>query len=260
MDARFRKKRVRRARNIIKIIVFLGMDKKYQNSNLKTKVSFFDHFKISLILPFAIYFYHILLQNRIKFIYNTLMVLSDRDIKKYLKNKKIIINPSIDFTSQLGSCSVDLRLGNIFRIFEHSKYPYIDPLNKRVKQEVTREITVKDGEAFILQPSDFVLASTIESFKLSDDLLARLEGRSSLGRLGIVVHSTASIFDPGWEGVVVMELGNMGRMPVALYPSMRICSLSFEQLSSPAQVPYYKKQGAKYVKQKGPEESRIKEE
>ena len=185
------------------------------------------------------------------------MVLSDRDIKRYLKTKKIVIDPIPDLKTQLGSCSIDLRLGDTFRIFEHSKYPYIDPFDKNIRQEITREIKVKNKEAFILQPSDFVLASTIESFRLPDNLLARLEGRSSLGRLGIVVHSTASIFDPGWSGVVVMELGNMGRMPVALYPGMRICSLSFEQLSSPADIPYYKKKGAKYVGQKGPDESRI---
>lgn len=185
------------------------------------------------------------------------MVLSDRDIKKFLNNKKIIIKPAPDLKTQLGSCSIDLRLGNAFRVFEHSKYAFVDPFEKDIKREITREIEVADKEPFILQPGDFVLATTIESFTLPDNLLARLEGRSSLGRLGIVVHSTASIFDPGWSGVVVMELGNMGRMPVALYPGMRICSLSFEQLSSPADVPYHKKIGAKYIGQKGPDESRI---
>lgn len=188
------------------------------------------------------------------------MVLSDRDIKKALHDGRITIKPAPDLATQLGSCSMDLRLGNSFRVFEHSRYPYIDPFQKGVSQEFTREITIGNNETFILQPDDFVLATTIESFELADDLLARLEGRSSLGRLGIVVHSTASIFEPGWRGVVVMELGNLGRLPVVLYPGMRICSLSFEQLSSPAEVPYYKKKGAKYVGQKGPEESRIHQE
>lgn len=188
------------------------------------------------------------------------MVLSDRDIKKYLKAKKIVIKPAPDLSIQLGSCSIDLRLGRTFRVFEHSKFAYIDPFDANVKKEVTREIVVKNNDPFILQPNDFVLATTIESFKLADDILARLEGRSSLGRLGIVVHSTASIFDPGWDGVVVMELGNMGRMPVALYPGMRICSLTFETLSSPAQVPYNKKKHAKYVRQRGPDESKINKE
>ena len=97
----------------------------------------------------------------------------------------------------------------------------------------------------------------METVKLPDDLVGRLEGRSSLGRLGIVVHSTASIFDPGWEGMVVMELGNMGRMPVALYPGMRICSMTFEELTSPAQVPYSRKKAAKYAGQNAPLASKI---
>lgn len=188
------------------------------------------------------------------------MVLSDRDIKKYLKEGKIKITPKPDFAVQLGSCSIDLRLGNTFRIFEHSKYPYIDPKDSRFSQDVTTEIEVGEKESFILQPGDFVLATTIESFELPDDFLARLEGRSSLGRLGIVVHSTASIFEPGWRGKVVMELGNLGRLPVALYPGMRICALTFEPLSSPAEIPYNKKKHAKYVNQFSPIPSKIAEE
>ena len=107
-----------------------------------------------------------------------------------------------------------------------------------------------------MQPGDFVLAVTMERVKIPHDLLGRLEGRSSLGRLGIVVHSTASIFDAGWDGQCVLELGNLGRMPVALYPGMRICAMAFEQLSSPAEVPYVKKKEAKYKFQSGPQESR----
>jgi dCTP deaminase len=185
------------------------------------------------------------------------MVLSDRDIKKYLKLKKIVISPEPDIATQLGSCSIDLRLGNNFRVFEHSKYPYIDPMNKDFSNDIAREIVVPDGGKFIMQPGDFVLAVTSERVTISPDLLGRLEGRSSLGRLGIVVHSTASVFDPGWDGNPVLELGNLGRMAVALTPGMRICSFTFEELSSPAEVPYTKKKSAKYVGQKGPDESRI---
>jgi dCTP deaminase len=123
-----------------------------------------------------------------------------------------------------------------------------------------REVNLKPSQPFILQPGDFVLATTVESISLPDSMIGRLEGRSSLGRLGIVVHSTASIFEPGWDGVVVMELGNLGRMPVALYPGMRICSMTFEQLSSPALVPYSKKKSAKYVNQKTPISSKISED
>lgn len=185
------------------------------------------------------------------------MILSDRDIKKYILHKKISFTPAIDYNTQLGSCSVDLRLGNMFRIFEHSRYAYIDPVNEDFSKDMTKVVHIKKNEPFILQPSDFVLATTIESFSLPADLLARLEGRSSLGRLGIVVHSTASIFEPGFSGNVVMEMGNLGRMPVALYEGMRVCALTFEQLSCPAQIPYNKKRTAKYMHQNTPQSSKI---
>ncbi len=188
------------------------------------------------------------------------MILSDRDIVKSLKSNRIRITPKIDPKTQLGSCSVDLRLGKQFRVFNHSKFAYIDPTNPKLSTNMMAEVKLKEGEPFILQPGDFVLATTMETVKLPDDLVGRLEGRSSLGRLGIVVHSTASIFDPGWEGMVVMELGNLGRMPVALYPGMRICSMTFEELSSPAMVPYSKKKSAKYTNQKSPIVSKISED
>lgn len=185
------------------------------------------------------------------------MILSDGDIKKAIKNGRIKITPAVDAKTQLGSCSIDLRLGKRFRVFNHSKLAYIDPLNPALSEDMMREVTLKNKDRFILQPGDFVLATTIETIGLPGDLVGRLEGRSSLGRLGIVVHSTASIFDPGWKGVVVMELGNLGRMPVALYPGMRICSMTFEELSSPAQVPYTQKKSAKYIGQKAPLASKI---
>lgn len=185
------------------------------------------------------------------------MVLSDRDIKKALETGRLVISPAIDFKEQLGSCSIDFRLGNRFRIFEHSKYPYIDPTKKDYSNEITREVVLKDGEAFIMQPGDFALAMTMERIKIHPSLLGRLEGRSSMGRLGIVVHSTASVFEPGWDGQAVLELGNLGRLPVALYPGMRICAMTFEQLSSEAETPYTKKSSAKYINQSGPDESKI---
>ena len=188
------------------------------------------------------------------------MILSDRDIKKALISGRIRISPKPVLARALGSCSVDLRLGKRFRVFEYSKVPFIDPNNPKLATNMMKEVVIRDSEPFILQPGDFVLATTMESLTLPDDLLARLEGRSSLGRLGIVVHSTASVFDPGWRGVIVMELGNLGRMPVALYPGMRICALTFEELSSSADIPYYKKKTAKYAGQKSPEASKIGEE
>ena len=116
---------------------------------------------------------------------------------------------------------------------------------------------VPDGEAFTMQPGEFVLAATLETLELADDVMARLEGRSSLGRLGIIVHSTAGLFDPGWVGTATLELGNLGRMPVKLYPGMRICAFTFEELSSPAKVPYRRKPGNKYAGQVEPEASRF---
>ena len=193
-------------------------------------------------------------------IYHWSMVLSDVDLRKALKSKKIVIKPSPDLSTQLGSCSIDLRLGDVFRIFNYSRYPYIDPEKKDYSNEITKVIRLKDGEKFIMQPGDFVLAVTLETVKIAPDLMGRLEGRSSLGRLGLVVHSTASIFDPGWDGKPVLELGNLGRMAISLTCGMRICAMTFEQLSSNAQNPYTKKKQAKYAFQKGPDESKIHEE
>jgi dCTP deaminase len=188
------------------------------------------------------------------------MILSDKDIKKALKEKRIAISPAPDFKEQLGSCSVDLRLGNVFRIFEYSKNAYIDPSKKDYSNEITKEVRIKNGEKFIMQPGDFVLAVTLENVKIAPDLMGRLEGRSSLGRLGLVVHSTASIFDPGWDGKPVLELGNLGRMAISLTCGMRICAMTFEELSSVAEVPYVKKKAAKYIFQSGPMESKIHED
>ena len=188
------------------------------------------------------------------------MILSDRDIKKALKEKRIVIDPKPNLSVQLGSCSIDLRLGKKFRVFNHSKVALIDPNNPCPTEDLMTEIAVKNGDPFILQPGDFVLATTMETVTIPDNLLARLEGRSSLGRLGIVVHSTASVFDPGWHGVAVLELGNLGRMPVALYAGMRICSFTFEELSTPADEPYLKRKSAKYKNQSTPLASKIHEE
>ncbi len=188
------------------------------------------------------------------------MILSDRDILQSLKDGRIKVIPELDLESQLGSCSIDFRLGNTFMVFEHSRFSYIDPRHAQSIGEAMRTIVVPDGEAFIMQAGDFALASTMESLVLPDDLLGRLEGRSSIARLGITVHSTAAVFEPGWEGTATMELSNLGRMAVALYPGMRICSFTFEQLSSPAMVPYRMKKDNKYAGQSDPKASRLSEE
>ncbi len=188
------------------------------------------------------------------------MILSDRDIKKTLASGKIKITPKPDFRTQLGSCTIDLQLGNVYRVFNHSKTPYIDTLNPKTLVDVTTEIRVPDGEAFTLHPGEFILAMTKEYVEMPDDLMGRLEGRSSIGRLGVVVHSTAATIDAGFRGNITLEFANMGRIPVMLYPGMRICSLSFEELTSPAEIPYYNKKTAKYAGQKKPEASKIGEE
>ena len=185
------------------------------------------------------------------------MILSDRDIKQALEEKRIVIDPTPDFATQLGSCSIDMRLGKKFRVFNHSKVALIDTNNPHVTNDLMTEIAIKDGEPFILQPGDFVLATTVETLTLPNNLLARLEGRSSLGRLGLVVHSTASVFDPGWHGVAVLELGNLGRMPIALYSGMRICSFTFEELKHDSEHPYLTRENAKYKNQDAPIASRI---
>jgi dCTP deaminase len=184
------------------------------------------------------------------------MVLSDVDIQRYISSGKIKITPQLP-PEQLGSCSVDFRLGREFSVFEHSRHPYIDLRDKGSVQDIMRTVVVPEGEAFILQPRDFVLAITEEILELDDDVLGRLEGRSSLGRIGIIVHGTAGLFDPGWTGKATLELSNLSRMAVALYPGMRICSFTFEQLSSPVAVPYRNKPNNKYAGQMSPLASKL---
>src|SRR5579863_6450122 len=184
------------------------------------------------------------------------MVLSDVDIKHYIERGKIKIAPDLP-PEQFGSCSVDFRLGSEFNVFEHSRHPYIDLREIKGIEGIMKSVMVPPGEAFILQPREFVLAITEECLELDDDVLGRLEGRSSLGRIGIIVHGTAGLFDPGWSGKATLELSNLSRMPVALYPGMRICSFTFEQLSTPSSVPYRLKKGNKYAGQDRPLASRL---
>lgn len=184
------------------------------------------------------------------------MVLSDVDIRKSLESGKIVVSPALP-AEHIGSCSVDFRLGNEFSIFEHSKHPFIDLRNKVEIEKLMRPIVVPDGEAFILQPREFALAITLEHLELADNILGRLEGRSSLGRIGVIVHGTAGLFDPGWSGKATLELSNLGIMPVALYPGMRICSMTFEQLSTPSSMPYRRKPGNKYAGQQSPLASKL---
>ena len=188
------------------------------------------------------------------------MILSDRDIKKYIKEGKIKINPRPDFKEQFGPCSVDLRLGKFFRKFKRAEIPYIDLKADVPFERIMMKIKPAPGKPLIMHPGDFVIAHTEETIEISPDLAARMDGRSSLARLGIVIHVTAARFDPGWKGKAVMELGNLGIMPVALYPGMRICAITFETLSSPSETPYLKQKDHKYAHQKDARASRVNQE
>ncbi len=153
---------------------------------------------------------------------------------------------------------MDLRLGKFFKIYDHAKYAVLDPLQPDTFKDIAKLIEIEDeGVPFIVQPGEFVLGVTLEHIKIADDLVARVEGRSSLGRLGIIIHSTAGFVDAGFEGTITLEITNINRMPVALYPGMRVCQLAFEEMSSKAEVPYHMKGSSKYQGQLYPEESRV---
>jgi dCTP deaminase len=186
------------------------------------------------------------------------MILSDRDIKKAIESGRVKIEsrqPELFY--HIHASSMDLRLGNVFKLYEHSKFAVLDPKDPSTFATNMRAITVPDGDPFIVQPGEFVLGVTQERITVPDDLVVRVEGRSSLGRLGIIIHSTAGFVDPGFEGTITLEISNLNRLPVALYPGMRVCQIAFEQMSSPAETPYDKKPGSKYQGQELPEESRL---
>jgi dCTP deaminase len=180
------------------------------------------------------------------------MILSDRDIREAIESSRIKIDsPDEKYLENIGPSSLDLRCGSHFKLYEHTKFSLLDPADPAM-------IELKDPNIpFIVQPNDFILGVTLESVTLSADLVARVEGRSSLGRLGIIVHSTAGFVDPGFSGTITLEITNINRMPVALYPGMRVCQLAFETLTSPAEVDYSQKKSQKYQNQVFPEESRI---
>jgi dCTP deaminase len=185
------------------------------------------------------------------------MLLSDREIKKYWKEKKIVINPEPVWSEQLGPASLDIRLGESFRVFNHTEKSHIDPRDPGSFRGLTKMVRVGKDQPFVLPPGLFVLAVTLEEIALPSDIGARIEGRSSWGRLGLAVHSTAGYIDPDFQGKLTLEMSNRGMLPIFLYPGMRICQLAFELLSSPAQTPYPQKKDAKYFGDKSPQESRL---
>jgi dCTP deaminase len=181
------------------------------------------------------------------------MVLSDGAIRRLLEAGRIGIDPYD--ASLLQPSSLDVRVDRLFRVFRNSRYPFIDV--KAEQDELTELVEVTGDEAFILHPGEFVLGSTLERVTLPDDLVARLEGKSSLGRLGLLIHSTAGFIDPGWDGHVTLELSNVANLPITIYPEMKIGQLSFVQLSEPAERPYGAGGlGSKYQGQRGPTPSR----
>lgn len=187
------------------------------------------------------------------------MILADHEIEALLKAGTIgLTAPDKKFWQNIGPSSLDLRLGTHFKIYEHTRFPFLDPADPATFHNCARTLSLqKRGEPFIVQPNDFVLGVTLERIRLPDDLVARVEGRSSLGRLGIIIHSTAGFVDPGFAGTITLEITNINRLPIALYPGMRVCQLAFEKLSSPAQISYAKKKTQKYQNQVFPEISRI---
>lgn len=185
-------------------------------------------------------------------------ILSDKTIKEYLEEGKIVIDPLKD-EQQIQPSSVDMRLGDEFKFFKVIRKPYIDPKDEEDIAEYMESSTVPEGEAFIIHPNEFALATTQEYVKVPDDLVARVEGRSSMGRLGVTMHVTAGYVDPGFEGRITLEISNIGAMPVALYPGQRVCQLVFETMTTPAELPYgHPKRNSKYMKQLKPESSRVK--
>jgi dCTP deaminase len=181
------------------------------------------------------------------------MILSDRDILKAIENGDVGIEP-FD-RADLQPSSVDLHVDRYFRTFHNARHPFIDV--KKPMDDLTELVEVPETEAFILHPGEFVLGSTREFVRLPDDLVARLEGKSSLGRLGLLIHSTAGYVDPGFEGRLTLELSNVANLPITIYPGMKIGQISFFGLSSPADKPYGSTSvGSKYQGQLGPTPSR----
>ena len=181
------------------------------------------------------------------------MLLSDRDIRAEIDSGRVLIDPYDEAMVQ--PSSVDVRIDRFFRLFDNHKYSVIDPSIEQ--PELTRLVEVAPDEAFVLHPGEFVLASTFEVVTLPDDVAARLEGKSSLGRLGLLTHSTAGFIDAGFSGHVTLELSNVATLPIKLWPGMKIGQLCFFRLTSPAEAPYGSgAQGSRYQGQRGPTPSR----
>jgi dCTP deaminase len=181
------------------------------------------------------------------------VILSDRTIREELSAGRVVIDPLDE--ADIQPSSVDLRIDRYFRVFRNHTMRVIDV--REDQEELTELVEVQEGDALILHPGEFVLGSTLERVVLPDDLVARLEGKSSLGRLGLLIHSTAGFVDAGWDGHLTLELSNVANLPITLYPGMKIGQISFLRMTTPAEFPYGSSRiGSKYQGQRGPTPSR----
>ncbi len=181
------------------------------------------------------------------------MILSDRDLRGLLESGRLVVEPL--GANAVQPSSIDLRVGTHFRVFANSRYPYIDV--RQPMEDLTEMVEATAVEPFILHPGEFVLGSTLERVVLPDDIVGRLEGKSSLGRLGLLIHSTAGFVDPGFRGYLTLELSNVANLPITIYPGMKIGQISLFKMTSPAEFPYGSDRlKSKYIDQIGPTPSR----
>lgn len=188
------------------------------------------------------------------------MILQDSEIKKRLDNGDLVIHPIEDRDVQIQPASVDLRLGAELILHEATNISHIDPTKEISLEDLGTKKTLDQDEKFILHPGDFVLATTKERVEIPADLLGTVEGRSSIGRVAVTIHSTAGVIDPGFKGEITLELSNEGRVPVALRQGMRIGQIIIKELKGPAERPYGEERGSKYQEQSGPQHSKIDED
>lgn len=183
------------------------------------------------------------------------MIFSDTMLIEAIRTGLVSFDPPVDIGVQVQPASVDLRLGDTFRVYNYAQHALIDP-SEDVDLDSISELVHQNGEPFILHPGAFVLGSTLEYVTLADNIVGRLEGRSSLGRLGVVVHSTAGFVDCGFHGHITLEVSNIGKIPVALHPGMRVCQLTILE-TGPVARPYGASRGSKYQGQRGPTASKL---
>lgn len=189
-------------------------------------------------------------------------ILSDKEIKKLVKEKDAVTSAEkeLDLDLQLGPSSIDLRLGYEFGVLNTRKIEMIDTKQMERYSDYIQKETHTAEEGVVIHPGEFILGSTIEELSVPEDIVARVEGRSSYGRLGIIVHATAGYIDPGFEGDITLEIQNLGNAPVKLYPEDRVCQVVFETMTGEAETPYGEKTDTKYMGQTGATGSRLGEE